>query len=90
MCAQIAFGEQLLIGLNDDASRQPEISCERPRRRQRRPVPKLTALDRAAQLAFELEPHRHAARSVDTHQQVDGRTGPFHTYGLLLRIVPLD
>jgi len=41
-------------------------------------VPQPAALDRVAQLAFELEPHGHAARSVDTHQQVDGRTGPFH------------
>jgi len=31
ICPQIAFGEQLLMGLNDDPSRQPKITGERPR-----------------------------------------------------------
>jgi hypothetical protein len=89
ICAQIAFGKELLIGLDDDASRQTQVGGQCPRRRERRPVLQPAALDRAALFPFELQPHRRAALSLSIRTSSSAELVLFISTYLILRMVPL-
>jgi hypothetical protein len=67
---QVAFGEQLLVRFDDHAARERQLLRQCPCRRQLRVRCKPSRLDGPTQLAFELQPHRHAAAPGDVEQQL--------------------
>ena len=78
MRIQVAFGKQLLVRFDDNAPGHIEIGRKCSCRRQKCTRFEPTGLDRTPQFALQLHPHRHTGPSVDSEEQLGGRSGPLH------------
>jgi hypothetical protein len=66
-----ALRDELRVGLDDHAARDPELGGECPRARQRRARVQRAAADPVAQLILQLAAQRAVAALVDDHQQIE-------------------
>ena len=73
---EIPLGDELLVGLDDDAARRAELFGEGSRRRQRRPGAEAAAPDGVAEAVLELAMERLGRRAVERQEELERRTGP--------------
>jgi hypothetical protein len=81
MAGEVSLGNELLVGLDDHSSRDPELRGQRPGRWQRGSRPQPPAAHRAAQLVLELGVQRTIAVAADRDEELAGATGPDCDHG---------
>ena len=76
LAAQVTLGDELLVGLDDDAARHAELRRQCPSRGQDRIARQSTEPDRPAQLLLELAVERLRVVAAQLDEELAGRTGP--------------
>ena len=67
---EIALGDELLVGVDDDAARDTELGCQHARGRKRRARRQSSDLHALADLAFEAPAQRPAVVAAQIEEQV--------------------